>query len=127
VGRRPRLQGPADPAWDARLFDLATAADSQDYCDDIRGTLAEHGLQVSELTTHILGQLVAVHPAYDELCDGFAPEALRGNPQARSEWAQQQLHLAARASRRWACRTWAPSPARSPGPTCSRSRSARRA
>lgn len=61
------------PAWDARLFDLATAADSQDYCDDIRGTLAEHGLQVSELTTHILGQLVAVHPAYDELCDGFAP------------------------------------------------------
>ncbi|MEG0184236.1 MAG: sugar phosphate isomerase/epimerase family protein [Stenotrophomonas sp.] len=88
------------PAWDARLFDLATAADSQDYCDDIRGTLAEHGLQVSELTTHILGQLVAVHPAYDELCDGFAPEALRDNPQARTEWAQQQLHLAARASRR---------------------------
>lgn len=88
------------PAWDARLFDLATAADSQDYCDDLRGTLAEHGLQVSELTTHILGQLVAVHPAYDELCDGFAPEALRGNPKARSEWAQQQLHLAARASRR---------------------------
>ncbi|CAH0178785.1 sugar phosphate isomerase/epimerase family protein [Stenotrophomonas lactitubi] len=88
------------PAWDARLFDLATAADSQDYCDDIRGTLAEHGLQVSELTTHILGQLVAVHPAYDELCDGFAPEALRGNPKARSEWAQQQLHLAARTSRR---------------------------
>lgn len=88
------------PAWDARLFDLATAADSQDYCDDISGTLAEHGLQVSELTTHILGQLVAVHPAYDELCDGFAPQALRGNPKARSEWAQQQLHLAARASRR---------------------------
>mgnify|MGYP006150466451 CR=1 FL=1 len=84
------------PAWDARLFDLATAADSQDYCDDIRGTLAEHGLQVSELTTHILGQLVAVHPAYDEAFDGFAAAEVRGNPKARQEWAEPDEIMAAR-------------------------------
>jgi sugar phosphate isomerase/epimerase len=88
------------PAWDSRLFDLATAAESQTYCDELIGMLAEQGLVVSELTTHIFGQLMAVHPAYDALCDSFAPPALHGNPQARSEWAHQQLLLAAKASAR---------------------------
>ncbi|WP_455286828.1 sugar phosphate isomerase/epimerase family protein [Cupriavidus necator] len=88
------------PAWDERLFDVATAAESQAYCDEVKGTLAEHGLVVSELTTHIFGQLVAVHPAYDAMCDNFAPPALRGNSQARTAWALERLQLAARASRR---------------------------
>ncbi|NBF04066.1 TIM barrel protein [Pseudomonas sp. Fl5BN2] len=88
------------PAWDERLFDVATAAESQDYCDDLKGLLAEKGLVISELTSHIFGQLVAVHPAYDAMCDNFAPEALRGNPQARTAWAMERMHLAAKASRR---------------------------
>jgi sugar phosphate isomerase/epimerase len=87
------------PSWDARLFDLRRAAESTTYCDEIRGTLAEHGVQVTELSTHLQGQLVAVHPAYDTAFDGFAPEAVRGRPQARQEWAVEQLRLAARASR----------------------------
>ncbi|MCE4052360.1 sugar phosphate isomerase/epimerase family protein [Pseudomonas sp. Au-Pse12] len=87
------------PAWDARLFDVATAAESQDYCDELKGQLAQKGLQISELTSHIFGQLVAVHPAYDAMCDNFAPEALRGKPHARTEWAIAQMKLAARASR----------------------------
>lgn len=88
------------PAWDERLFDVATAAESQAYCDEIKGTLDEYGLVVSELTTHIFGQLVAVHPAYDAMCDNFAPAALRGNPHARTAWALERLRLAAKASRR---------------------------
>ena len=88
------------PAWDARLFDVATAAQSQDYCDELKGQLAQKGLQISELTSHIFGQLVAVHPAYDAMCDNFAPPALRGNPQARTAWAIEQMKLAAKASRR---------------------------
>ncbi|MCP3752042.1 sugar phosphate isomerase/epimerase [Pseudomonas sp. SBB6] len=88
------------PAWDRRLIDLERAAESQTYCDDLRGMLADHGLQVSELSTHLLGQLVAVHPAYDALCDNFAPPALHGNPQARTAWALEQLHLAIKASQR---------------------------
>lgn len=88
------------PAWDQRLFNVATAAQSQAYCDDVNGMLASHGLVASELTTHIFGQLVAVHPAYDAMCDSFAPEALRGNPQARTAWALEQLKCSARASRR---------------------------
>ncbi|MEL6063973.1 MULTISPECIES: sugar phosphate isomerase/epimerase family protein [unclassified Methylobacterium] len=88
------------PAWDARLLDLRTAAESRDYCDEITGVVAQHGLAISELTTHILGQLVAVHPAYDALCDAFAPEAVHGNSAARTAWALDQIQLAARASRR---------------------------
>jgi len=88
------------PSWDGRLFDLAKAAESQDYCDEIVGKLAAKGLAVTELSTHLQGQLVAVHPAYDVLFDGFAVPEVRGRPEARQEWAVEQLKLAARASRR---------------------------
>ena len=93
-------KGAQIPSWDARLFDLATAAESQDYCDEIVGTLARHGLALTELSTHLQGQLVAVHPAYDAQFDAFAPAAVHGNPAARQAWAVEQLHFAARASRR---------------------------
>jgi sugar phosphate isomerase/epimerase len=85
---------------DKRLFDLDIAADSQTYCDEIKGMLAEHGLQITELSTHLQGQLVAVHPAYDQLFDGFAAPHVRGNPQARQAWAVEQVKAGARASRR---------------------------
>lgn len=87
------------PSWDARLFDLAKAATSRAYCDEIAGMLADKGLAITELSTHLQGQLVAVHPAYDAQFDGFAPAAVHGNPQARQEWAVGQLNLAAKASR----------------------------
>ena len=86
------------PTWDARLIDLKTAAESQAYCDELTGTLAEAGVELTELSTHLQGQLVAVNPAYDLAFDGFAPESVRGNPQARQEWAVQQLLYAAKAS-----------------------------
>ncbi|MGP9568195.1 sugar phosphate isomerase/epimerase family protein [Halomonas sp. AOP5-B2-8] len=86
------------PSWDARLFDLTRAAESRTYCDEVIGTLAEHGLALTELSTHLQGQLVAVHPAYDEMFDGFAAPEVRGNPKARQEWAVEQLKLAAKAS-----------------------------
>jgi len=88
------------PTWDSRLFDLARAAESQDYCDEVKGVLAEAGLQATELSTHLQGQLVAVHPAYDAAFDGFAAPEVRGDPKARQEWAVRQLLMAAQASRR---------------------------
>lgn len=86
------------PTWDARLFDLERAAASKTYCDDLKGMLAGHGIQVTELSTHLQGQLVAVHPAYDSLFDGFAAESVRNNPRARQAWAVEQVRLAAKAS-----------------------------
>ncbi|MFZ5721825.1 MAG: sugar phosphate isomerase/epimerase family protein [Pseudomonadota bacterium] len=82
------------------FFDVEQAAESQAYCDDIKGLLADRGLQITELSTHLQGQLVAVHPAYDALFDGFAPEPLRGKPAERQAWAVEQLKFAARASQR---------------------------
>src|SRR5215471_3095445 len=86
------------PSWDERLIDLARAAGSKEYCGELQTTVARHGLQISELSTHLQGQLVAVHPAYDTVFDGFAPERLRSQPKARQAWAVEQLCLAARAS-----------------------------
>jgi sugar phosphate isomerase/epimerase len=81
------------------LFDLAVAAESSTYCDDLKGQLAEHGVQITELSAHLQGQLVAVHPAYDAMFDAFAPAGLRNNPAARQEWAVQQMKSVARAAR----------------------------
>lgn len=86
------------PTWDGRLFDLEKAARSKTYCDEVRGTLAKHGVVPTELSTHLQGQLVAVHPAYDIAFDGFAPKSVQGKPKARQAWAVKQLKLAAKAS-----------------------------
>jgi sugar phosphate isomerase/epimerase len=86
------------PTWDSRCIDLQKAAESKTYCDELRGIINNCGLEITELSTHLQGQLMAVHPAYDDLFDGFAPEALRKNPKARTEWAVQQLEYGAKAS-----------------------------
>lgn len=88
------------PTWDARLIDLNKAAESQIYCDELAGVCAEAGVAITELSTHLQGQLVAVHPAYSDLFDGFAPEAVQGKPSERTEWARNQVTTAAKASRR---------------------------
>jgi len=87
------------PSWDARLFDLKKAAESAAYCDDVRGILADNGLELTELSTHLQGQLIAVHPAYDSLFDSFAPASVHGNSKARQAWATEQLEFAAKASK----------------------------
>jgi len=89
------------PTWDARLFDLDKAASSDAYCDEVKGTVARHGLAITELSTHLQGQLVAVHPAFDDAFDGFAAPSVRGNPKARQAWAVEQMRSAAAASRRF--------------------------
>lgn len=87
------------PTWDSRCIDLQKAAESKTYCDELKGKVEACGVQITELSTHLQGQLVAVHPAYDLGFDVFAPEQHRNNPKARTEWAVQQLKWAAQASR----------------------------
>ncbi len=93
-------QGVQIPTWETRLFDLGRAAESQTYCDEIKGICADAGVAITELSTHLQGQLVAVHPAYEDLFDAFAPDALRGKPAEKAAWAAQQVRLGAQASRR---------------------------
>ena len=86
------------PTWDKRIFDLDKAGSSKDYCDEIKGVLKEEGLEISELSTHLQGQLVASHPAYDLMFDVFAPENLHGNVKERTKWAVDQMMNAINAS-----------------------------
>ena len=88
------------PSWDARLIDLGKAATSDAYCEEFLGTARANGVEVTELSTHLQGQLVAVHPAYDEGFDGFAVPEVRGAPDKRRAWAVEQVGLALEASRR---------------------------
>ncbi len=87
------------PSWDARFIDLDLAATSQTYCDEIKGIAAANGIEITELSTHLQGQLVAVHPAYDTAFDGFAAPSVRGNPVVRQAWAVDQVTKALTASR----------------------------
>ena len=86
------------PTWDPRIFDLREAATSKDYCDEVRGICAEAGVSITDLSTHLQGQLVAVNPAYDAAFDAFAPAEVHGKPAERQAWAVEQMMLAAKAS-----------------------------
>jgi sugar phosphate isomerase/epimerase len=86
------------PSWDRRFFDLKRAAESKEYCGEVLGVAAKHGLAITELSTHLQGQLVAAHPAFDTLLDVFAPAEVAGDGKARQQWAVQQLKYAAAAS-----------------------------
>jgi sugar phosphate isomerase/epimerase len=86
------------PTWESRLINLQLAAESKTYCDELKGKINSYGLEISELSTHLQGQLVAVHPAYDIMFDAFAPKEVHGNNIARTEWAIQQVKYSAKAS-----------------------------
>lgn len=83
------------PAWDPDL-DLDKAAESKGYCDELKGRC--NGLEITEISSHLFGQLVAVHPAYETMFDVFAPKALQGKAKARTEWAVQQMKKTIRAA-----------------------------
>jgi len=87
------------PTWDARCVDLKKLAESKDYADEIKGVVNSTGLEITELASHLQGQLVAVHPAYDTMFDGFAAPGVRNNPKARAEWAVDQMMMNAKASK----------------------------
>ncbi len=99
MGCRKGYAGVQVPTWASQLIDLKKASESKDYCDEFAGVARQNGVEVTELSTHLQGQLVAVHPAYDEAFDGFAVPEVRGNPKARQAWAVEQVKMAIRASR----------------------------
>jgi sugar phosphate isomerase/epimerase len=93
------------PTWDKRVFDLEKAAQSKEYCAEIAATCAQFGVTITELSVHLQSQLVAVHPAYDDAFDAFAPEAVKGNPAERQKWAVDQVLMGAQASRNLGLKT----------------------
>ena len=90
LGGEPRLQGVQIPAWDGRFIDLEKAANSAGYCQELTGTAGKHGVAITELATHLQGQLVAVNPVYD---DGECCGKRRAT-EGGQEWAAEQVTLA---------------------------------
>lgn len=86
------------PSWESSLFDLEKAAESQGYCDDLKGQLAEKDVELIELGSYLQGQVLAFHPAYAAGFAGFHPKGL--SPSEASEWAARQLKLSVDASAR---------------------------
>tara|TARA_B110001454_G_scaffold8901_1_gene8386 strand:- start:508 stop:1563 length:1056 start_codon:yes stop_codon:yes gene_type:complete len=95
------------PTLDKSIIDLDVAANSQIYCDDFKGRINAYGLEITELSTHIQGQLVAVHPAHDIMFDVFVPKELKGKPKQRTAWAADQMQKAGIVSRRLGLNTHA--------------------
>jgi sugar phosphate isomerase/epimerase len=95
------------PTLDKSIIDLDIASESQTYCDEFKGKINSFGLEITELSTHIQGQLVAVHSAHDLMFDVFAPKELQGKPKERTLWAIDQMKKAAIVSRRLGLKTHA--------------------
>ena len=95
------------PTWESSLIDINKASESQTYCDELKGKVESYGLEITDLSTHLQGQLVAVNPAYDTLFDSFAPASVWKNPKARTEWAIDFVKKSATASGRLGLKTHA--------------------
>ena len=88
------------PTFNPAIFDVEKAAESDTYCDEVRGLLAGHGLVISELSTHRPGHVLGSHSVYGDIVDVLLPAGARGSPSARTAWAMDQLLNAARATKR---------------------------
>ncbi|WP_395062261.1 sugar phosphate isomerase/epimerase family protein [Flavobacterium sp.] len=92
------FKGVQIPTWDSNYFNLQRVAEDKIFALEYKAMINSYGLEITELSTHLQGQLIAVNPAYDLLFDGFAPQECKNNPSARYKWAVQQLMWAAKAS-----------------------------
>ncbi len=84
------------PGWDPRAIDIDKAATSKTYCDEYQGKLRALGLEITEVTGYLAGQVLAMHPAYEQLFAGFHPPGLKGRE--RTEWATEELKKCVHAS-----------------------------
>lgn len=84
------------PTWDKRVIDLDKAAESKSYCEDLQTTLDKIGLKVTELATHLQGQVMAIHPAYETAFASFCPQGL--DDKGRVKWATAELIKSIKAS-----------------------------
>ena len=97
LGRQARLQRRPNSLLGRAPVRSQARREEQDLLRRYPRNVAKHGLAITELSTHLQGQLVAVHPAYDIAFDGFADPGPRQS-EARQAWAVEQLQFAAKAS-----------------------------
>ncbi|HET7559161.1 MAG TPA: sugar phosphate isomerase/epimerase family protein [Limnochordia bacterium] len=78
-------------------FDVEKGAADKAYCDERRALLQKHGLGCWAISNHLTGQLV-LDPT-DHRTDAWVPASVAGNPQAKREWAIDQMKKSAKAAK----------------------------
>lgn len=84
------------PTWDPRAIDLKMAADSTGYCDEMSGRLQDMGIQITELASHLQGQVLAMNNAYRKAFAAFYPKGMSKTEVV--EWSTDQLKKTVSAS-----------------------------
>ena len=79
-------------------FEVDKALADSSYCDRKKETLAKYGLKLWSISTHLAGQCVC--DPNDYRTDGFAPDKLKGKPEAKRAWAIDQVIGAAHAAKK---------------------------
>ena len=59
-----------------RAIDLKIAAESKDYCAEVTGKLREIGIEITELASHLQGQVLALNNTYRTAFSAFYPEGI---------------------------------------------------
>jgi sugar phosphate isomerase/epimerase len=78
-------------------MDVRKAATDPAYVREKKRILKKYGLKCWALGAHLAGQCVG--DEYEPRLDGFAPDAVKGKPEALRKWAVEEMKAAARAAR----------------------------
>ncbi len=86
--------------WGDHL-DVRKAATSASYVRDRKRILKKYGLHCWAIGAHLAGQCVG--DEYDARHEAFAPDKVKGKPEALRKWAIEEMKTAARAARNMGC------------------------
>lgn len=77
-------------------LDAGRAAEDEAYRKEFQNTLEKYGLKVWALSAHLAGQCVG--DRWDPRLDNFAPDSVKGQPEAIRQWAIEEMKTVARAA-----------------------------
>lgn len=82
--------------------DVRKAATDPEYVKQRKATLKKYGLKCWALGSHLAGQCVG--DDWDPRLDGFAPDSVKGKPEAIRAWAIEEMKYTARAAKAMGCK-----------------------
>lgn len=83
--------------WGDHL-DVFKAAEDLDYCEQQKGILEKHGLELFAISNHLAGQLVC-DLNNDSRSDSFAPADCAGDAEKKRAWAVEAMKVTAKAAK----------------------------
>lgn len=78
-------------------MDVFQGAESKSYCEDKLALLDKYGLKTYAISNHLTGQLIC-DPNNDARSDAFVPDEVKGNAEAKRDFAVKHMKAAAKAA-----------------------------